>query len=111
MTIDPRLIGGGAALLAAVLTVYMPVSKRRVNQTVIAVVLAILIFIAAFAFLDPPYALIAGAAITLVVLGARFLMGTFRTVLYHNITRYTRRDFWQRKVGQAVLGGGRRRRR
>src|SRR6476659_9269429 len=99
MTIDPTIIGIGAAILAAVLAVYMPVSKRRVNQTIIGVVIAILIFVAAFAFLEIPIALVVGVIVTIAVIAVRYVLGGLRTTIYHNFTRYTRRDYWQRKVG------------
>jgi len=109
MTIDRPLLGIGAAILAVILTVFMPVSKRRANQTIIAFVIAVLIFVAAFLLFDPPIALPIAVGATVVVVVGRFLLGAIRSALYHNITRYTRRDFWQRRVGQAILGGRRRR--
>lgn len=111
MTIDPRLVGAGAAILAAVLIFYMPVNRRRVNQTVISLVIALLIFVAAFSFLSVELALPVGAAIALVVIVARLLLGGLRSFVYRNFTRYTRRDYWQRRVGQGIMGSGRRRRR
>lgn len=48
MTIDPFLLGMGSAILAVVLTFLMPVSQHRVNQTLISVVIAILVFVAGF---------------------------------------------------------------
>lgn len=111
MTVDPTLIGIGAAILAVVLTVYMPVSKRRVNQTVIAVVIAILIFVAAFAFLEIPLAIPVGLVVSVVVIAGRFVLGGIRSTIYHNCTRYLRRDYWQRKIGQNIIGSNRRGRR
>lgn len=110
MTIDPRVIGVGAAILAMVLAVFMPVSSRRANQTVIALVLVVLIFVAAFSFLAPAEALPVALVVSIVIVALRFAAGTVRSFLYHNVTRYTRRDYWQRRVGRAILGGGRRRR-
>ncbi|MBI4675096.1 MAG: hypothetical protein HY741_25935 [Chloroflexi bacterium] len=111
MTIDPKLIGIGAAILAAVLVVYMPVNKRRVNQTIVALVLAILIFVAAFSFLEIALALPVAAGVTLVVIVLRFVLGGLQSFIYRNFTRYLRRDYWQRRVGQSIIGSGRRRRR
>ena len=111
MTIDPTLIGIGAAILAAILTIYMPVSKRRVNQTIIALVIVILIFVAALAFLEIPIAIPVAIGVSVVVIGGRLIMGSLRSVIYHNFTRYLRRDYWQRRVGQAIVGSARRRRR
>ena len=109
MTVDPTLIGIGAAILAAVLAVYMPVSKRRVNQTIIDVIIVVLIFVAAFAFFEIPLALLVGVIVSAVVIAARFILGTVRTAIYHNVTRYLRRDYWQRKVGQSIIGSNSRR--
>ena len=111
MTIDPKLVGIGAALLAGVLIVYMPVSRRRVNQTLIAIMIAALVFVAAFSFLDVELALPVAAGIALVAIVARLVLGGLRSFVYRNFTRYTRRDYWQQRVGQTFLGGGRRRRR
>ncbi len=110
MLIDPRLIGIGAAILAAVLAIFMPVSKHRVNQTLVAVIIGILIFASAFILFDPQLAILVAVVATVVVVGGRFILGTIRTTIYHNFTRYTRRDYWQRKVGQTIIGGSRRRR-
>lgn len=111
MTLDPKLIGIGAAILAAILIFYMPVSKRRVNQTIINLIIAILILVAALAFLQIELALPVGIGIAVAVILARFVIGGFRSALYTNFTRYTRRDYWQRRVGQELTGGRRRRRR
>lgn len=111
MTIDPKLLGIGAAILAGVLAVYMPVSKRRVNQTIISLVIAVLIFVAAFAFFDAIVALPVAVAASAIVIAARFILGGLRSAIYHNLTRYLRRDYWQRKVGQGIIGSARRRRR
>lgn len=111
MTIDPKLVGIGAAILAAVLIVFMPVNKRRVNQTIVALMIAFLVFVAAFAFLDASLALPVGAGIALAVIVARLVLGGLQRFVYRNFTRYTRRDFWQRRIGQSILGSGRRRRR
>lgn len=111
MMLDPKLIGIGAAILAAVLVFYMPVSKRRVNQTIVNLVIAILIVVAALAFLQIELALPIGIGIAVVVILARFVIGGLRSAIYTNFTRYTRRDYWNRRVGQAMTGGRRRRRR
>lgn len=110
MTIDPRIIGIGAAILAALLIVYMPVSKRKVNQTIVSIVIGILIFVAAFSFLNAESALPVGAGIVLSVILVRFVFGGFRSFVYRNFTRYTRRDYWQRRIGQSIIGSNRRRR-
>lgn len=111
MTIDPTLLGIGAAILAAILAVSMPVSKRRANQTIIGIVIAVLIFVAAFAFFDVPQAIPIGIGVSIVVVAARYILGGIRSAIYTNFTRYLRRDYWQRKIGQSIVGSGRRRRR
>lgn len=111
MTIDPTLLGIGAAILALILTVYMPVSKRRVNQTIVSLIIAVLIFVAAFAFLKIELAIPVGIGVSVVVIGGRFILGGIRSAIYTNFTRYLRRDYWQRRVGQGIIGGRRRRRR
>lgn len=112
MTNDPRfmLIGIGAAILAAILAIFMPVSRHRVNQTFIAVIIAILIFVGAFSLFDLQLALPIAVIVTAIVVLGRFVLGGLRSTIYHNFTRYTRRDYWQRKVGQTIMGGSRRRR-
>jgi len=111
MTIDPTLIGIGAAILVVILIVYMPVSKRKVNQTIISLVIAVLIFVAAFAFLEIELAIPVGIAVSVVVIAARYILGGIRSAIYTNFTRYLRRDYWQRRIGQGIVGSGRRRRR
>lgn len=111
MTIDPTLVGIGAGILAAVLIVYMPVSKRKVNQTIINLVIAVLIFVAAFAFLAIELAIPVALGVSVLVILARALMGGLRSWIYRNFTRYLRRDYWQRRVGQGLIGSSRRRRR
>lgn len=111
MTLDPTLVGIGAAILAGVIAVMMPVSKHRVNQTLVSVILVVLIFVAALAFLEIPLAVPVAIGVSAVVVAARFILGGLRTAIYHNFTRYLRRDYWQRKVGQSIIGSDRRRRR
>lgn len=111
MTVDPSLIGIGAIILASLLIIYMPVSKRKVNQTVINLVLVVLILVAALAFLEIPQAVPVGLAVSVVIIAARWIMGGLRSAIYTNFTRYLRRDYWQRRIGQGILGSSRRRRR
>lgn len=110
MALDPKLVGIGAAILAGVLIVSMPVNKRRVNQSIVALIIACLVFVAAFTLLNAELALPVAAAIVLAVIVARFVLGGLQSFIYRNFTRYTRRDFWQRRIGQNILGSGRRRR-
>jgi hypothetical protein len=111
MTVDPMLIGIGAIILALILLFYMPVSKRKVNQNAVNIVLAVLIFVAAFAFLEIQLAIPVGIAVTVTVVVARIILGGLRSAIYTNFTRYMRRDYWQRRVGQSLIGSNRRRRR
>lgn len=111
MTIDRNLIGIGAAILAALLIVYMPVSAHRVNQTVVSLVIVVLIFVAAFSLFEPELATVVAIGVSIVVVALRTLMRWVRSFLWRNLFRYTRRDFWQRRIGQVLIGSRRRRRR
>ncbi len=111
MTLDPKLVGVGAAILAALLIVFMPVNRRRVNQTLVALLSAFLIFVAAFSLLEAELALPVAVGVAVAVIAARFILGGLQSFIYRNFTRYTRRDFWQRRIGQSILGSSRRRRR
>lgn len=111
MTFDSRLVGIGAGILAVVLMLYLPVSKRRVNQVVVNLVIAVLIFVAVFAFFEIQLAFPIATGLVIVVILARFVVGSLRSAIYTNFTRYLRRDYWQRKVGQGIIGSSRRRRR
>ena len=92
----------------------MPVSKHRVNQTLVSVLIALFIFAAAFSFFGPEQAVIVGIAITLIALAGRAIIRFTRTCLYHNVTRYMRprllaetcwaRNSWWREAGTAKLG-------
>lgn len=109
--IDPAILGIGAIVLAALLILYMPVSKRKVNQTVVNLVLVVLVFVAAFAFLEIPQAVPVGIAVSVGIITARWILGGVRSAIYTNFTRYLRRDYWQRRIGQGIIGSNRRRRR
>lgn len=109
--VDPLIIGIGSAILAAVLTLFIPVNVRRVNQNLIAIVIAVLVFTAAFALFDLAMALGVGIAGTAVALTYRGLVRWVKAVLWRNFIRYTTRDYWYTRVGRTVVGGGRRRRR
>ncbi len=111
MMIDPLILGIGSALLALVLTFFIPVSPHRVNQTLISIVIAILIFVAALALFDMPLAFGVGIAGTAVAIIYRDIMRWVKEFMWHNVYRYTHRYYWYNRVGRAVLGGGRRRRR
>ncbi len=110
MTFDPFLVGIGSAALALILTVFIPVSAHKVNQTLIAAVIAVLIFVAAFSVFDPPLAVGVGIVGSGAAILIRAIVRSLRKFLWHNFFRYTRRQYWQTKIGQAVTGGDRRRR-
>ena len=109
--IDPFILGIGSALLAIVLTFAIPVSPHRVNQSLISIVIGILVFVAAFAIFDMPLALGVAIAGTAVAVIYRDVMRWIKEFLWHNVFRYTHRYYWYNRVGRAIIGTGRRRRR
>ncbi len=109
--VDPFVLGIGSGLLAAVMTFLIPVSPHRVNQTLISIIIAILVFVAAFALFDLPLAFGVGVAGTAVALIYRDVTRWVKEFLWHNVYRYTHRYYWYNRVGRAVLGAGNRRRR
>lgn len=109
MTLDRMLLGAGAGVLALVVTFMMPVSVRRVNQAFISLLIAVLFFTAAFALLESPLSWIVAVGATLAAIIYRDVIRFVKHV-YWNVTKYSRRDFWYRRVGQAILGNRRRRR-
>ncbi len=108
--IDPLYIGIGSAIIGLVLTLFMPVSHHRVNQTLISVLIAIFAFVASFALFDIPLALVVGVGATAVALIYRDILRWAKEFLWHNVYRYTHRYYWYNRVGRAILGGGRNRR-
>ncbi len=110
MTVDPVLLGIGAIVLASILVIYMPVSNRKVNQNAVNIVLAVLILVAAFSFFEVQLAVPLGVGVAVAVIVARIVLGGLRSAIYTNFTRYLRRDYWQRRVGQSLIGSRRRRR-
>jgi hypothetical protein len=111
MMVDPLVLGIGSALLAAVITFMIPVSPHRVNQMLISVIIAILVFVAALALFDMPLAFGVGIAGTAVAIIYRDIMRWVKEFMWHNVYRYTHRYYWYNRVGRAVLGGSSRRRR
>jgi hypothetical protein len=103
------LIGSGAAVLAVVATFLLPVSPRRVNQGVVTLLIATLVFAAAFLLLEMPLSLGIALAATAAAIVYRDVMQFVRHLVY-DVTKYRRRDFWYRRIGQTVLGGRSRRR-
>jgi hypothetical protein len=110
MSLDNPLIGWGAALFAAVLAVAMPVSPRRVSQGLINIMIAALCVVAGWSLLGGVTGIAAGLGAALAVIILRDILRFVRHTLY-DVTKYTRRDFWYRRVGQSLLSGGRRARR
>ena len=101
---DSRLfIGLGAAVLALIVAFAMPVAPRRVNQGIVTLLLAVLIAVAAFSLFDLPTSLIVGVVALVAVMIVRDVARFVRHAVY-GVTKYTRRDYWYRRVGHAVLG-------
>ena len=109
--LEPFVIGAGAAILAAALTFLIPVSSHRVNQSLIAAIIAVLVFTAAFALFDIPLALGVAVVASAAAILYRDVLRWIKTALWHNIFRYTHRYYWYNRVGRAIIGPGRRRRR
>ena len=110
MPIERFVIGVAAAALGLAVTFGLPVSPRRVNQTLPSLLAVTFFFVAAFTLLEWPLWLIAGAVASIAATLYRDVVRFVRHI-YWDVTKYTRRDYWYRRVGQAVLGGGRSRRR
>ena len=110
MSSDSTLLGIGALALAVVMTFLMPVSVRRVNQTLIAVIIAVLCFVGAYALFDASSALLIGIGLSLAAIIYRALSRFIHRAIW-SVTKYGRRDYWYRRVGQAALGRRRPRRR
>ncbi len=108
---DWYILGTASAVIALVLTLFMPVSHHRVNQNLISVLIAVFVFFAAFAIFDFPLALGVAIGGTAVALLYRDILRWAKEFLWHNVYRYTHRYYWYNRVGRAILGGvGRRRR-
>ena len=108
MTQD-MLIGAGAGVLAVLATFLLPVSPRRVNQGVVTLLIVCLVFAAAFLLFEMPLSLGIALAATAVAIVYRDVMQFVRHLVY-DVTKYRRRDFWYRRIGEAVVGGRGRRR-
>lgn len=109
MTIDPFWIGLGAAGLGLIMTFLMPVTAHRVNQTLIAALIVLFFFVAALVWFPFPESVFIGLAASAVALLFRAVWRWVRRTIW-DITKFRRRDYWYRKVGQAVVGRSRRRR-
>jgi hypothetical protein len=111
MFVDPLVLGIGSAILALVLTFFIPVSPHRVNQTLITIIIVVLVFVAALAIFDMPLAFGVGIAGSAVAIIYRDILRWVKEFMWHNVYRYTHRYYWYNRVGRAILGGGTRRRR
>ncbi len=107
---DRLLIGLGALLLGLLVTFGLPVSPRQVNQTIPTILAIVLFFTSAIALLDWPTWLIAGAVATIVAILYRDIARFIKHV-YYGVTKYSRRDYWYRRVGEAIIGNKRTRKR
>ena len=110
LPIERLLIGIGAAVLGLLVTFGLPVSPRRVKQSIPLILATVLFFTAAFSLLDWPAWLIAGGIATVIAIIYRDVT-RFIKHAYWDVTKYSRRDYWYRRVGQAILGNKRPRRR
>lgn len=110
MTVDNPLVGWGAALFAAVLTVAMPVNPRRVSQALINIMIAVLSVVAGWSLLGGVTGAAIGLGAALAAIILRDIMRFVRHTVY-DVTKYTRRDYWYRRAGQSLLSGSRRARR
>jgi hypothetical protein len=106
---DKVLIGVGAAVLAALATFLLPVSPRRVNQGVVTLMIVILVFAATFLLFEMPLSLGIALGATAAAIIYRDVLQFVRHLVY-DVTKYRRRDFWYRRVGETILGGRSRRR-
>lgn len=110
MTVDSPLVGWGAALFAAVLTVAMPVNPQRVSQGLINIMIAVLCVVAGWSLLGGVTGAAIGLGAALAAIILRDIMRFVRHTVY-DVTKYTRRDYWYRRAGQSLLSGSRRARR
>ncbi len=110
MTIEPFWLGAGAALLAGIMTFFMPVSGHKVNQSLVAAIIVVLIFISSFSMFDLTLALIVAIVSSALAIIYRDVHRFIRQTLY-GVTKFSRRDYWYRRVGHMLLGARGRRNR
>ena len=103
MTLDKFTIGIGAAILATAITFLLPVSARRVNQAFVAILIVALILAASLSLFDAPLSFGVALAASLLAILYRDIVRFVKHVVY-DVTKYRRRDYWYRRVGQSVLG-------
>lgn len=106
MSLERLILGVGAGVLALVLTLFMPVSPHRTNQRLINILILALCFASALSLLDIPLSLIVGAAASLIAIVYRDVVRFVKHVVY-DVTKYRRRDFWYRRIGESIVGGRR----
>ena len=110
MPVERLILGIGAGVLGIMVTFGLPVSSRRVNQTLPIILIVVFFTVAALSLLDWPIWLIAAAVACGIAIIYRDILRFIKHV-YWDVTKYSRRDYWYRRVGETVLGGGRSRRR
>jgi len=110
LPIERLLIGIGASLLALYVTFGLPVSPHRVNQRIPLILSTVLFFTAAIALLVWPTWLVVGGIASVVAILYRDILRFIKHV-YWGVTKYSRRDYWYRRVGQAILSNKRSRNR
>lgn len=108
MKTDNLLAGLAATALGLVMTFGMPVSPRRVNQGLISAIIIVAFGAAAFLLFEIPIAFLVMAAAALGALLYRDAARFIKHALY-DVTKYRRRDWWYRRIGQTIMGrrGGR----
>lgn len=107
MKTDDLFLGLGMAALGLVMTFAMPVAARRVNQGLVSVIIIIAFIVAALALFPLPAALLVMAGAIIAALLYRDVVRFIRHTVY-GVTKYSRRDWWYRRIGQMIMGGRRR---
>jgi len=107
MKTDDLFLGLGMAALGLVMTFAMPVAARRVNQGLISAIIIIAFIIAALALFPLPTALFVMAGAIIFALLYRDVVRFIKHTVY-GVTKYSRRDWWYRRIGQMMMGGRRR---
>jgi hypothetical protein len=110
MTIDRTVIGIGAAVLAVAVTLMLPVQVRRVNQGLVTIIIVALCFAAGLSLFEAPLSFGVAIVASLAAIIYRDVMRFVKHVVY-DVTKYRRRDYWYRQIGESVLGTRRSRRR
>lgn len=106
MSGNTLLIGIAAGVIGLAMTFLMPVSARRVNQALVGLIVVAVFGAAAVLLFPAPDSLVIAAVASIAALLYRDVVRFVRHV-YWDLTKYTRRDYWYRRVGEAVLNGRR----